>query len=97
VPKRIVQDAFNHAKVYERVRAGELRETLVKSRHPSPPRSGDPHCTHSQILIYATPEGDPIALVHQYMRPDGSLGGSGKPDPKVLVVEGETLFAKTGS
>ncbi len=94
---RTLQEVFNRAKLHERIRAGELREILVKSSHPSPPRSGNPDCTRSQILIYATLDGKPVALVHQYMRPDGTLGGSGKPDPKMLVVAGETLFVKSGS
>lgn len=89
--------AFNRARLYERVKAGELLEILIKSSHPAPSRSGNPQCTQSQILIYATRDRKPVALVHQYMRPDGKLGGSGRPDPKMLAVEGETLFVKTGS
>lgn len=33
-----------------------------------------------------------VALVHQYLRPDGSLGGSGKPDPKRLLLDDEILY-----
>ena len=29
-----------------------------------------------------------VAEVHQYVRPDGSLGGSGLPDPKRLYKDG---------
>ena len=27
-----------------------------------------------------------VAMVHQYLRPDGTLGASGLPDPKRLLV-----------
>jgi hypothetical protein len=30
-------------------------------------------------------------LVHQYLRPDGKVGGSGRPDPKA-VLDGDTLY-----
>jgi len=33
-----------------------------------------------------------VALVHQYLRRDGSLGASGKPDPKMLFDRGELLY-----
>ncbi len=32
-----------------------------------------------------------VALVHQYLRPDGRIGASGMPDPKWLLGEGEIL------
>lgn len=45
-------------------------------------------CTRSQILAYEDPPGKQIAVVHQYLRPDGTIGGSGRPDPKRLMVNG---------
>jgi hypothetical protein len=30
-----------------------------------------------------------VVVVHQYLRKDGSLGGSGKPDPKKLFHKGK--------
>ncbi len=47
------------------------------------------------MVLYSLPDSTPVALVHQYVRPDGTLGGSGLPDPKVLVVGNEVL--KPGS
>jgi hypothetical protein len=32
-----------------------------------------------------------IALVHQYLRPDGTVGASGRPDPKAILDRG-TLY-----
>lgn len=38
----------------------------------------------SQMIEYWDMFGNFIALVHQFRWPDGSLGASGRPDPKVL-------------
>ena len=93
-PKNILQRAFNEGKYHQLVLEGRLQTITLEDKHPSPPRSGDPPCTRSQILVYITPDQKPVALVHQYVRPDGKLGGSGKPDPKMLVVNDETLSAQ---
>jgi hypothetical protein len=55
---------------------------------PAPPSANEPRGTTSQILIYINSVGPPVALVHQYKRRDGTLGGGGKPDPKFLIHEG---------
>lgn len=62
-----------------------MREIVLKERHPAPPRSGEPLCTKSQIISYICGDLE-IARAHRYLRPDGTIGGSGKPDPKLLVV-----------
>jgi hypothetical protein len=33
-----------------------------------------------------------VALVHQYLRPDGTIGASGRPDPKALLEDGILYF-----
>jgi hypothetical protein len=33
-------------------------------------------------------QGRTVARVHQYLRMDGSLGASGRPDPKMLYIDG---------
>lgn len=40
------------------------------------------------MISYRDANGNEIARVHQYLRPDGTLGASGKPDPKPLMVNG---------
>ena len=49
------------------------------------------YCTHSQLVRYFDSNGEQIAVVHQIRNPDGSIGASGKPDPKFLQVETEVL------
>jgi hypothetical protein len=40
------------------------------------------------MVEYLDPSGDRVALVHQYLRTDGRLGASGRPDPKWVVITG---------
>lgn len=83
-----VRQLFNDGGFWARAERGELTQTLVAESHPSPPRASLPPCTRSQILACFDRLGVKVALVHQYLRPDGSLGASGKPDPKKLQLDG---------
>jgi hypothetical protein len=79
---------FNQGRYWERVQAGELRQRVLKDAHPSPPRAPEPICTRSQTVAYVDTQGTRVAIVHQYLRADGTLGASGRPDPKRLLVDG---------
>jgi adenylate kinase family enzyme len=91
VTKRVSEDElrrmFNEGHYYERMKNGEFQEVIV-SRNPR--RRGDRRVrkTESQIVDYQDKYGNRVARVHQYRKPDGTLGGSGKPDPKSLFHEG---------
>jgi hypothetical protein len=37
------------------------------------------------MVRYVDASGTCIAVVHQYLKPDGTLGGWGRPDPKFLL------------
>jgi hypothetical protein len=91
-----LRQMFNDDRLYERVQSGELQERVLKERHPSLRRAGEPWCTRSQIVGYYDAQLRKVALVHQYMRPDGRLGASGRPDPKRIFKDGE-LYALTGT
>jgi hypothetical protein len=83
---------FNEGRYYERVQAGELLEVVGYNRHPCPPRVNEPFCTRSQTVHYVDlREGRVVAVVHQYLREDGSLGASGRPDPK-RISQGTTIY-----
>ena len=58
-------------------------------RHPEPPG------TRSQVIRYSDQNGNWFVEVHQYLRPDGRLGASGKPDPKRLKISGTIYIAKS--
>ena len=79
---------FNEGRFWERAQAGEFRQVVQGSRHPSLPVAPVPFCTYSQILSYFDASGTEVATVHQYLQPDGLLGASGRPDPKRLLVKG---------
>lgn len=93
VTEEELRHIFNEGRYYERVLAGELR-TEVESIHAADPRSGEPDGTFSEMVWYFDgPER--VALVHQYRRPDLSLGASGRPDPKRLLLDSEILFVSS--
>jgi hypothetical protein len=79
---------FNERDLYRLSTRGELRSIVMQEKHPSPQPAREPFCTRSQMAAYVDSEGIEVARVHQYLRPDGTIGGSGKPDPKRLLHDG---------
>ncbi len=88
VTREQIRKLFNAAGYEDEARSGKFTEKLIREGHPSPADSGEPPCTKSQIVAYFDKRGYQVALVHQYVRTDGSLGGSGRPDPKKLFSSG---------
>ena len=54
---------------------------------------GPPDCSSEEILIYYDSIGNPVARAHQYKRPDGSIGASGRPDP-IRLRDGDTIYIR---
>jgi hypothetical protein len=92
VPVEQIQRLFNNGRYWQMVQEGILQQTLLKDRHPTSPRAPVPYCTRSQYISYSDDAGQEIARVHQYLLPDGTLGASGKPDPKRLLHDGILYF-----
>ena len=65
-----------------------LRDSHLKK----PEEKQEPHCTRSQTIRYTDKAGTWVVEVHQYFRPDKTIGGSGRPDPKRLRI-GNTVFS----
>lgn len=82
---------FNDSTIPNQIKSGRVRMKVIREGHPSPARSGQPHCTYSQILSFSDSQGNKVAMCHQYKRPDGTIGGSGRPDPKRIMI-GDTIF-----
>jgi hypothetical protein len=64
---------------------------VVRSEGQPNPRAQQPVGTRSQRVEYwGAKDGalSKIAVAHQYLRPDGTIGASGKPDPKRVLHEG---------
>jgi hypothetical protein len=90
-----LREMFNTGRFWERLKQGELIEKLDREGHPSPKFSGEPPCTRSQIIAYLDSSGHRVAVVHQYLKKDGTLGGSGKPDPKKVFYQGKLYVVRT--
>jgi hypothetical protein len=91
VGARELRRRFNEGHFVERAAAGELVETIQSENHPSPPLANEPFCTKSQLVVYKEPNGRKVAWAHRYKRPDGSIGLSGRADPK-RIREGDNLY-----
>lgn len=76
---------------------GRLVPEFLRNAHlEEPDEKGHPRCTYRQTIRFRDADGNPVALVFQYLLADGSLGGSGKRDPKkIWTDDGEVLLADT--
>lgn len=92
VSPSIIRKIFNDGQYYHKALSGQLTIDLKQDRVLQNPPVGEPMGTRSQIVFYYDLEKNFVAVVHQYMRPDGTIGASGKPDPKKLFHQGR-LYA----
>jgi len=90
-----LRQLFNEGGYWLKTQDGRLKERLLRDRHPSSPKAPVPICTRSQLISYIDNDGQEIARVHQYLQPNGTLGASGKPDPKRLLHNGVLYFPET--
>lgn len=80
-----MQKRFNEGKYWDRLKNGEYTALIRETRHPSLMAANEPFCTQSQMVSFLDADNNEVARVHQYLRPDGTIGASGKPDPKRLL------------
>jgi hypothetical protein len=83
-----LREMFNKGRFVERAAAGELTVRVVRSRHPAAPKANVPVCTQSQAITYVDQSGTELAMAHQYLLKNGTLGASGLPDPKRIFQDG---------
>lgn len=89
VTSDIIRQLFNE-NYLENINSGELTSKIIRSSHlQDPSRIGEPYCTHSQMVYYRTKDNKPAAIVHRYLRNDGTIGASGIPDPKKIYLSGQ--------
>lgn len=89
VSKDIIREAFNSGQFWERAQRGEFNSALQYDEHYpeyEAIKRNIRYCSRSQIVRYYDELGQ-VAVVHQIRSPDGSLGASGKPDPKYLRLD----------
>lgn len=78
-----------------RIQRGELLEIIVSEGTPRA-EAKEPAGTRSQRIEYWESTGRElrkVAFIHRYLRPDGTLGASGMPDPKRVFYNGEIFAA----
>lgn len=90
-PAAELRREFNEAGYYgpDGPRA-DITVTVTGCNPPSPER-GLPDGTVSQTAYYSI-EGQPVAIVHQDVLPDGTIRG--RPDPKCVIVRGDGTIAE---
>jgi len=81
-------EIFNRERFWERLKAGELTAVVLEDREPQHIEADVPEKTRSQMISYRDEYDNEVARVHQYLKPDGTLGASGMPDPKRLLFDG---------
>ena len=79
---------FNEGEFWERTQKGELSPEIKRNTHPTRTAASEPFCTQTQEVRYIDTNGLEVARVHQYLRPDGTIGAKGRPDPKRLLKGG---------
>lgn len=82
-----IRTIFKDGRFEDLVAYGVLSEKLIREG-PASVQANQPPGTKSQIVAYVDEHGKQAALVHQYLKPDGTLGASGKPDPKKVFRNG---------
>jgi hypothetical protein len=87
VSKTELRQLFTTAGILKRRDNGELTEVIVRDGVPSP-LMGQAVGTRSQRVAYIDADGQRVAEVHRYLNADGTLGGSGQPDPKEVFYQG---------
>jgi len=95
VSPETIRGIFNNSQCSVRISKGLLVPQLLRDNVlQNPNLKGEPPGTRSQTIRYSDLAGQWVVVIHQYLRPDGSLGASGKPDPKRLRI-GDTIFLST--
>ena len=62
---------------------------FLRNSHLQHPESkGEPWCTRSQMIRFLDETGQWLYEAHQYLRPNGEIGGKGLPDPKRVRLDG---------
>ena len=99
VSSSTLRQLFNASQYPELIRHNLLKKKVVKSHRLEEPvlsKTGFPAGTKSEIIIYHDSASKMYFVkVHQYVFPDGSLGGSGELDPKVVWLDGTKYCLKS--
>lgn len=95
IPLTTIRHLYNESQFPDMIAQGRLLPNYIRNGHlKEPGKVGEPYCTHSQFIRYLDINGQWVVEVHQYLRPDKTLGGKGKPDPKRLRIGNKVYIAE---
>lgn len=87
VCEKHLREIFNRARLWERLKAGELVQTLERDVPTEITDHRGNRCIRSQHWIWEDPKAEvEVARGHQYITETGGIGGSGLPDPKRVTI-----------
>jgi len=83
----VMRARFNALRIAEREGDGHVMLVILDDA-AAPPKAGQVAGARSQFIEYRE-DRRPVAKCHRYLKPDRTIGGRGRPDPKWLRVENE--------
>jgi len=87
VSKAIICKKFNEGPLPRQIKEGKLVKVMLRDKViKSPKKFQGPRGTRTQYIRYTDKNGRILVEIHQYLRPNGTLGASRKQDPKKLRV-----------
>lgn len=92
VSKHQIRRLFNESVYPSLINDAKLIPQLLRNDHlKQPEKVNEPWCTHSQMIRYLDHNSKWVVEVFQYLRPDNTIGASGKPDPKRIQIN-DTIY-----
>ena len=92
ISPKSIREIYNRSQYPSMIAGGQLNSLYLRNDHlKEPEKRGEPPCTHGQTIRYSDMDGQWVVVIFQYLRPDKSIGGSGRPDPKRLRI-GNKIF-----
>lgn len=91
LPADSIRKLFNRSQYSELIAKGALAQEFLRNSHLTKSHKENPPCTLRQMIRYLDESGQWVVEVFQYLRADGTLGASGRPDPKRIRI-GDTIY-----
>jgi hypothetical protein len=91
IPEKDLQNKFNRNEGGYPAQISILQKRCVYDE-PASPKSNQVPGTRSLVIQYYNAVGERVLTTHHFLKPDGTLGGRGKIDPKELLVDGIMYF-----
>jgi len=82
-----IQCRFNRARYHKRLLAGEFTSKTYPGKKPKA-ESGQAADAKTNEIVYFDKDNNEVARIHEFLNSDGTIGASGKHDPKELLSGG---------